>query len=145
MRDHLVTIKEHLKFNTIHATPMHMGLTGPQLVVLSTMLWAHLGRCMDVVQRRARKRVAGEALNGFELWRKLFWDHLDGGVLSENRGATHFRNHPRCEDIEKLQAHIDAWDILRAEVASEMADRNLLPMFHGIIPKEYGEVPQLDP
>ena len=70
----------------------------------------------------------GEALNGVELWRRLFWDHLDGGVTSNIKGATYSRTFPRCEHFEDLQAHVDEWLLLRDDVASEMSDLNILHM-----------------
>ena len=37
----------------------HMGLPGPQLVVLSSVLWSHLGRCMISTQRSSRTALRG--------------------------------------------------------------------------------------
>ena len=105
--EHLCTIGEPLNLATIRSTKLLFGLTGPQHEMLASLLWSHLGRCMDIKQRRGRRRVAGENLNGYELWRRLHWDHLDGGHCSSIRGSNYFRNFPRCERFEDLQAHID--------------------------------------
>ena len=51
---------------------------------------------MNNTQRNFRRQVAGGNLNGFELWRRLYWNHLDGESLSEIRGASHCINYPKC-------------------------------------------------
>ena len=63
----LVNFKDPLTTQRIMATGRCYNLTGPQLTVLPHILWAHLGRCMDPIQRRSLKRTAGESLNGFEV------------------------------------------------------------------------------
>ena len=47
--------------------------------------------------------------------------------------------------MDNLQAHVDEWVLMRDEVAPEMHDRNLLPMFFDILPKDYSEQLQEDP
>ena len=118
--DNLVTLKEPIRLGTIRDTNKCLGLTGKQHVVLSNVLWSHLGRCMDGVQRKQRKRLAGEMRNGYELWRRLYWDNLDGESVSGIRGAAYFRNFPRCTTMEGQQAHIDEWLLLEDDVAPEI-------------------------
>ena len=129
----------------IRATHQWMGLSGGQLTILSTILWSHLGRCMNTTQRRNRKRTAGESLNGFELWRRLHWDHLDGDVASDRQKSKDFREFPRCSTCEGLQSHIDEWQLLRQEVAGGTPDGTLLLQFYYILPQAYSEQLQDDP
>ena len=100
---------------------------------------------MDPIQRRARKRTAGEKLHGFELWRRLYWYHLDGEELSSIRGGGDFNQFPRCSSYEHLQAHVDEWLLLRDEVARGIPDANVLPMFLAILPKDYQDQLEEDP
>ena len=76
--EHLTTINVPLRTATIYSTNNRFGLTGPQHMVLSSVLWSHLGRRMESRQRQARRRLAGENLNGYELWRRVFRDHCNG-------------------------------------------------------------------
>ena len=129
----------------IFATNSWLGLNGAQLVVLSNVLWSHLGRCMTETQRRSRKRTAGEELNGLELWRKLHWGHHNGETPSDICGAQFFNMYPRCSNFEHLQAQVDDWKLLRQEVGAGIPDGNILPMFLAILPTDYQAQLEEDP
>ena len=116
-----------LTATTIMKTISRMNMDGGQISVVSSILLSFLGRCTDETQRRNRKRIAGECLNGFKLWRRLHWDHPNCVEACDLGGVLHFMTFPRCDSFEGLQAHVDEWTLLKDEVAKGTPDKSLLP------------------
>ena len=143
--EQLVKRKEPTTTAFTRATYNWCNLNGGQLVVLSAMLWSHLGRCMNVTMRRARLRTAGEKLNGFERWRRLHWDHGDGEEQADLSRAKYFRDFPRCATFDGLQSHVDEWIRLKQEVAQSTPEKTLLLQLLGILPLACSEQLQDDP
>ena len=56
------TSKDPLTLSKLRSTHMHLGLTGPQHVVLADVSWGDLGRCMDKTQRANQKILTGQQL-----------------------------------------------------------------------------------
>lgn len=100
---------------------------------------------MSITQRRSRRRIAGETLNGFEFWRRLHWDHLHGEEACDLNGALDFKTFPRCNKFGDLQTRVDEWLLLKEDVARGTPDKSPLLGVYDILPQEYAEQLKDDP
>ena len=83
------------------------------------------------------KPCSGEEGNGFELWRRLCADHK--GQRSDTikqAGATALHTFPKCEKVEHLGDHLDAWEDPTEEFGQELSNApgQLLVMFKKTLP-----------
>ena len=96
---------------------------------------------MTTRESKARRNTAGEALNGFGVWRRLHWDHFNREDVSDIHSARHFKQFPRRPNVENLQMRMDDWLLLKNEFAQGTPDRSLLPSFYDILLKDYMQSP----
>lgn len=87
--------------HTTNSTSPNAG----QVLVLSVKLWTQLGRRIVSTQRRNRKRIAGETLNGFELLRRLRRDHCTWEGSDDCSRSRQLSDCPRCRFLQIAKTH----------------------------------------
>ena len=58
--------------------------------------------------------------NGFEVWRQLFVQFAGGTTAVKHGGQMRLKDFPKCRDVLKLEAHLDAWTNCLEEFGSQM-------------------------
>lgn len=91
----------------------------------------------NTLYRKRKNLCGGEEGNGFELWRRLCADHEGqiGDTIKQAR-AVALHTFPKCEKVEHLGDHLDAWRELKEEFGQKMssAPGQLLVMFKKTLP-----------
>ena len=88
--------------------------------------------------------------NGFELWRQLFVQFAGGTTAVKHGGQMRLKDFPKCRDIHKLEAHLDAWTNCLEEFGSELyaAPGMLTTMAIDLLPEdlenEVIDIPELN-
>jgi hypothetical protein len=76
----------------------------------------------DTLYRKRKNLCGGEEGNGFELWRRLCADHKgQRGETIKQAGAVALHTFPKCEKVEHLGDHLDAWEDLKEEFGQELS------------------------
>ena len=79
-----------------------------------------------------------EAGNGFEIWRQLYRQYAGGGDAVRYGDQMRLKDWPKCNDIMKLEEHLNGWKACLDEHGAEMyaAPGMLRTMLMGILPEE---------
>ena len=110
------------------------GFNGTELAL---DIWSFISRYIGrrLYDRRAKLGVNIEG-NGFELWRRLFYDHEGSSELIALAGRTKLLSFPRCRDKRKLGQHFDDWVDMFQTYGADIGPEVGMTLFLGILPED---------
>ena len=111
-------------------------IPGVAMITLAHEVYSFLGTIIGATVHKKRLRLAGgEKGNGFEMWRRMFFDNQGGGELADLTGERFFFNYPRCTDAKHLHDHVEEWLETRFKHGTGLDDKHLRIMFLSTLPQ----------
>ena len=129
---------DQIKARTSPITKSMLGLSmtdGISHTNLAESFYAFIGKFISNALYIARDQIA-EVGNGFEIWRRYHLEFRGGEREMQEDGLNQFMTFPRCNDVKKLDTHLDMWEKLKREHCMNLDDGFAYNLLHNLLPSE---------